>query len=564
MCENRLLRVLGSVTCGLLLGVSALPDRAAARQYDFTSPIAVIRPANGPTVFVDGVELRGGTVNYRNSARIRISSTSGPGAKIYYTLDGSKPDFTAVPYPGPFTLTNSATIQAISYNVAHTDGAEAAPIHIQIWPTYPLSATTPGGGSVSVSPGAYSYCNRYVSNTVVTLTATPSKGWSFVRWEGDNTASTSVATVVMDRPRTVQAVFGTSLNLFTNGSGQVLLDPPAGPYPFGSTVQLTALPSPGYYFFGWADGASGPENPLLLTVTNAGITALFNLLDTNCASFSLTRAKAEAGDAEAQFELGCMYDDGASVPRSPKQAFKWWLKAAQQGLAVAQNNVGAAYLSGIGVSGDYTSAAHWYELAAAQGNSTAQGQLGWLYYLGRGVQKDETIALNWWTRSEAKSAQARLGLLAASPGEPLTDGQSPISGHIVGVIFDGPVAKQILYVGKDGVYLSQLTVSQASIAIQARLGWSKEKADAYYAECIARAKAEAEARLNALREELARLKELRRERQIDDLNGNLANLNSTMQEHNLTMRDVNYNLGNVNMSLGDIDWHISQLERKLR
>ncbi|MCU0782511.1 MAG: chitobiase/beta-hexosaminidase C-terminal domain-containing protein [Verrucomicrobia bacterium] len=214
-------------------------------------------------------------------------TNTGSGAAIYFTLDGSSPDFTDIPYTGPFTLTSSATIRAIAYNAAYTDSAEAAPITVQIAPTYPLAASTPGGGSVSVSPAAYSDGNRYVSNTVVTLTATPASGWSFLHWTGDSSETTNVTTVLMDRPRAVQAVFGTSLNLFTNGNGQLLLNPATGPYAFGSTVQLTALPAPGAYFFGWAGAASGFSNPLFITATNAsGLTALFGAL--NASQVSLT------------------------------------------------------------------------------------------------------------------------------------------------------------------------------------------------------------------------------------------------------------------------------------
>jgi hypothetical protein len=131
--------------------------------------------------------------------------------------------------------------------------------------------------------------NLYLSDTVVTLTAMPSNGWSFASWTGDSSGTTNVTTVVMDQPRAVQALFGTSLTLFTNGSGQVLLNPPAGPYLFGSTVQLTASPSPGYYFFGWANAPSGFANPLRFTVTNdtPGITALFAALKPNQVSLTV-------------------------------------------------------------------------------------------------------------------------------------------------------------------------------------------------------------------------------------------------------------------------------------
>ena len=86
----------------------------------------------------------------------------------------------------------------------------------------------------------------------------------------------------MDQPRTVRALFGTSLNLFTSGNGQVLLNPPTGPYLYGSAVQLTAVPSAGSYFFGWSGAVSGFANPLHFAVTDAsGITALFGVLRTN-------------------------------------------------------------------------------------------------------------------------------------------------------------------------------------------------------------------------------------------------------------------------------------------
>ena len=217
-----------------------------------------------------------------------MNSAFGANTEIYYTLDGSQPDFTGIPYYGAFLLTNTATIRAIAYNSDYTDWAEAAPIYVQVWPTYALSVTTPGGGSVSNFPAQFDGGNRYLSNTVVTLTATASNGWSFLYWTGDSTATTNVTTVLMDRPRTVQAVFGTPLTLFTIGSGRVLTDPLTGPYTYGSTVQFTAIPSAGYYFFGWAGAATGFVDPLLLTVTNAsGITALFGALKANQISLTV-------------------------------------------------------------------------------------------------------------------------------------------------------------------------------------------------------------------------------------------------------------------------------------
>jgi hypothetical protein len=255
-----------------------------------TRLIGVLRLTNSPVIEVDSVDVGGGPVTRIDAAQITMTSTFDALAPIYYTLDGSDPDFTAIPYLGPVSLTNSATIRAIAYNLAYSAWAEAAPIQLQIWPTYPLDVINPGGGTVSVLPFPYTEDNRYLSNSLVILTATPFPGWSFLVWTGDIVCTTNTTTVLIDKPTEVQAVFGTSLNLFTNGLGSIVATPPQGPYPFGSDVQLTALPAPGSYFFGWAGAASGSDNPLCLQATNAaGITALFGTLKTNQVSLTVLR-----------------------------------------------------------------------------------------------------------------------------------------------------------------------------------------------------------------------------------------------------------------------------------
>jgi len=54
---------------------------------------------------------------------------------------------------------------------------------------------------------------------------------------------------------------------------------------------------------------------------------------------------AEAGDAEAQWELGLEYTSGQRVKRDYRQAEGWYRKAADQGYGAAQMNL-ANMLSG--------------------------------------------------------------------------------------------------------------------------------------------------------------------------------------------------------------------------
>lgn len=104
---------------------------------------------------------------------------------------------------------------------------------------------------------------------------------------------------------------------------------------------------------------------------------------------------AEQGNANAQFNLGIMYDNGWGVAQDPQYAANWYLKAAQQGYVQAQFNLGVAYSFGEGVPHDDCEAVKWYRRAAEQGNADAQHGLGLQYALGKGVEQDFLMSYIW-------------------------------------------------------------------------------------------------------------------------------------------------------------------------
>ncbi len=114
-------------------------------------------------------------------------------------------------------------------------------------------------------------------------------------------------------------------------------------------------------------------------------------------AFQLWQPLAATGDADAEFWLGALYDQGRGVPQSRETAARLYLKAAEQGQANAQFNLGQMYEAGEGVPHDYrwVTAAAWYRRAAEQGYRSAQGNLGALYATGRGVQRDYVEAYKW-------------------------------------------------------------------------------------------------------------------------------------------------------------------------
>jgi len=128
---------------------------------------------------------------------------------------------------------------------------------------------------------------------------------------------------------------------------------------------------------------------------------------TPIAGFSQTeleslKAKAEQGDADAQYDLGNMYSNGRGVPQNYTEAVKWFRLSAEQGDASGQASLGAMYDMGYGVPQNYTEAAKWHRLAAEQGLAIAQISLGLMYDMGEGIPQDGVMAYVWLSLAAAQ------------------------------------------------------------------------------------------------------------------------------------------------------------------
>jgi len=77
-------------------------------------------------------------------------------------------------------------------------------------------------------------------------------------------------------------------------------------------------------------------------------------------------------------------------------ALKVWMPAAEGGNAEAQTNVGEIFERGLGGEPNYEASLIWYRKAAKQGNARAQFNLGTMYEQGLGVPKSQMEALNWY------------------------------------------------------------------------------------------------------------------------------------------------------------------------
>ena len=116
---------------------------------------------------------------------------------------------------------------------------------------------------------------------------------------------------------------------------------------------------------------------------------------------------ADAGNVDALCQIGKCYFDGTGVEKNQEIAIELYEKAAEAGNAEAQYQFGNCYYEGTGVKRNAETAVELYKKAADAGNVDAQCQLGKCYFDGTGVEKNQEIAIELYEKAaEAGNAEA--------------------------------------------------------------------------------------------------------------------------------------------------------------
>lgn len=112
---------------------------------------------------------------------------------------------------------------------------------------------------------------------------------------------------------------------------------------------------------------------------------------------------AEAGNAEAQNNVGHMYEEGFGVAQSYPTAMEWYRKAATGGLAAAQHNIGLLYNNGYGVAENPIEAVKWFKQASEKELKESEYMLGLAYQSGNGASLDYAEARKLFLSSAKKN-----------------------------------------------------------------------------------------------------------------------------------------------------------------
>jgi len=120
------------------------------------------------------------------------------------------------------------------------------------------------------------------------------------------------------------------------------------------------------------------------------------------------RRAAEAGNADAAFDLALFAEHGRCVPQNDSKALAWYELAAKHGDTRAPNAIGKIYLGQGEIARDLKKAAFWFRRGVNVFDADAYYHLGEMYAAGQNVPKDPIEAYMWFDLSAALSVPDQL------------------------------------------------------------------------------------------------------------------------------------------------------------
>lgn len=117
--------------------------------------------------------------------------------------------------------------------------------------------------------------------------------------------------------------------------------------------------------------------------------------------------------SEAAILMAKIYMTGFGVPKTPKNARRWFERANYVGYVPAAKTLGDIYYYGYDTPKDIKKAINYYAQAAKLGFAPAQYSLAEIYYLGEGsVKPDIETAIDWYNEASKQKHPGALYALA--------------------------------------------------------------------------------------------------------------------------------------------------------
>ena len=193
----------------------------------------------------------GGIITEATNVTLSCATT---GATIYYTLDGSTPTTSSAVYSEAIPVNVTTTIKAFAVKSGMDNSNVAEATYTR---EYTITLTQTEGGVISADK------EQAAENETVTLTVTPSVGYTFTEWNITPSTVTVNSNGEFAMPAenvTVSATFATAqaytITFNINGKEEMTATVTSG-NSIDMTKFVADVTTPGYIFDGWYDAATG-------------------------------------------------------------------------------------------------------------------------------------------------------------------------------------------------------------------------------------------------------------------------------------------------------------------
>jgi uncharacterized repeat protein (TIGR02543 family) len=241
---------------------------------------------------------------------VKQGTTVVPGKYSFTTTTASfKPDVAL----SPFTV-YTTTITTAAKNTLGTPLAANYEWSFTTIPQINVSALPVLGGTVAGG-------GTFAQGSSVTVTATPSAGYTFTNWTEGVTVVSTTASYQLNMAGNKTLVANFAIITYTLGvtavNGTVAKLPNTATYNIGATVVLTPTPATGFVFTSWSGDATGTANPLTVTMNaNKNITANFTAIPVGPFTLDVTAVNGTV----AKLPNAATYVSGATVVLTPTPA----------------------------------------------------------------------------------------------------------------------------------------------------------------------------------------------------------------------------------------------------
>lgn len=198
----------GATTANLTIASTSQTDAASYTVLvsnsggTTTSSEATLTVVNPPAITAQPQSV---TATAGQNVQFNVSA-SGSGLSYQWRYNGA---FIGDATNSTVSFSNVQSSQVGSYSVVIINAAgSVTSANATLNIVYSISLSGVGSGSVGVSPSQATYA----SNTVVTVTATPSAGKRFLNWAGDVSGTTNPLSVTMNANKNIVAVFSDGTN----------------------------------------------------------------------------------------------------------------------------------------------------------------------------------------------------------------------------------------------------------------------------------------------------------------------------------------------------------------